>query len=230
MKRIVFIVCFAFAAVFYAAGQIVSSSSLVVTKAALPEVKPGYEQSIDLSYTQFFNGEGGIDVNYIGGWRFNRMFYAGLGTGLYFDVMDYGTKKPWRRMGNGHYYSSYLLDMPLVSVPLYVHGRVYFTQKRWMPFVGISVGGVFSSRIDSEASFYFYDDPVCYIPFSYNTCRFLLNPMVGMDYRINADMDLYFSLGYRGMRRPCMLDLTEYDILVVQRYIGAIDLHVGFTF
>lgn len=220
MKRIVFIVCFAFVAVVYAAGQIVSSSSLVVTKAALPDVKPGYEQSIDLSYTQFFNSEGGIDVNYIGGWRFNRMFYAGLGTGLYFDATDVGY---WRLPDKG-----LLLDMPLVSIPLYAHGKVYFTQKRWMPFFGLSVGGIFSTPIAGEAGYsYMWDDR---FPFSYGTCRFLLNPMVGVDYRINADMDLYFSLGYRGMTRPYVADLTRYDITVGQQFIGAIDLHVGFTF
>lgn len=224
MKRLVFIVCFAFVAVVYAAGQIVSSSSLVVTKAALPDVKPGYEQSIDLSYTQFFNSEGGIDINYIGGWRFNSMFYAGLGTGLYFDVMDYGTKSPWRTSSS--YFSYDLLDVPVVSVPLYAHGRVYFMQKRWMPFVGLSVGGVFSTSIDGNARYLYWE----VIPFSYSTCRFLLNPMVGVNYRINTDMDLYFSLGYRGMTRPYVADLTQYDITVGQQFIGAIDLHVGFTF
>lgn len=220
MKRIVFIVCFAFVAVVYAAGQIVSSSSLVVTKAALPDVKPGYEQSIDLSYTQFFNSEGGIDINYIGGWRFNRMFYAGLGTGLYFDVTDAG-EWHWSPRNKGG-----LLDMPLVSIPLYAHGRAYFTQKRWMPFVGFSVGGVFSTSLDGE----YWVVSSKYILFSYSSCRFLLNPMVGVNYRINTDMDLYFSLGYRGMTRPYVADLTQYDITVGQQFIGAIDLHVGFTF
>ena len=219
MKRIVFIVCFVLAAVVYAAGQIVSSSSLVVTKTALLE---GYEQSIELSYTQFFNAEGGIDINYIGGWRFNRMFYAGLGTGLYLDVTDVGGA-PWGLAPYNLQYHKSLLDMPLVSIPLYAHGRVYFTQKRWMPFAGLSVGGVLSTPID---------DNVEYLNkrLAYNTCRFMLNPMVGMNYQINADMDLYFSLGYRGMTRPYVADLTQYDITVGQQFIGAIDLHVGFTF
>lgn len=228
MKRIVFIVCFAFVAVVYAVGQIVSSSSLVVTKAALPDVKPGYEQSIDLSYTQFFNSEGGIDINYIGGWRFNHMFYAGLGTGLYFDATGYGDKNPRRINSSSPYWTVGLLDMPVVSIPLYAHGKVYFTQKRWMPFVGLSVGGIFSTPIAGEAGYLL--DGWKIIPFSYGTCRFLLNPMVGVDYRINADMDLYFSLGYRGMTRPYVADLTQYDITVGQQFIGAIDLHVGFTF
>lgn len=224
MKRIVFIVCFVLAAVVYAAGQIVSSSSLVVTKTALLE---GYEQSIELSYTQFFNAEGGIDINYIGGWRFNRMFYAGLGTGSYLDVTNKGVS-PWRLAPYNLQHHKSLLDMPLVSIPLYAHGRVYFTQKRWMPFVGLSVGGIFSTPIAGEAGYSL--DGWKIIPFSYGTCRFMVNPMVGVDYRINADMDLYFSLGYRGMTRPYVADLTQYDITVGQQFIGAVDLHVGFTF
>lgn len=217
MRKILFITLLLFASI-SAFGQMVSSSSLVVTKTK--KVKPIYEQSIDMAYSQFFNGEIGIDLNYIGGWRFNRMFYAGLGTGLYFDVMGYGTNAP---------HNLYPISLPIVSVPLYAHSKVYLTQKRYMPFIGLSIGGTFSTPINKNARYYeqmFYT----YIPVSYGTCRFLLNPMIGVDYRINADMDLYVSLGYRGMTRPIVTNISPYSISVGQDFIGAIDLHIGFTF
>lgn len=225
MRKILFITLLLFASV-SAFSQMVSSSSLVVTKTKkqLPEVKPGYEQSIDVAYSLFFNNNShmGIDLNYIGGWRFNRMFYVGLGTGLYLNIYDNGERNP-------HYLHLYRgLELPVVNIPLYAHGKVYFTQKRCMPFVGLSIGGTFSTPIKGEASYYV--DNFYYIPFSYGTCRFLLNPMVGVDYRINADMDLYLSLGYRGMTRPKVTNLTRYSISVGQTFVGAIDLHIGFTF
>lgn len=224
MRKILFITLLLFASV-SAFSQMVSSSSLVVTKTKkqLPEVKPGYEQSIDVACTYFFNDEMGIDLNYIGGWRFNRMFYAGLGTGLYFDVLDYGGVRP-----NNRNYMYYKLDLQTVNVPLYAHGKVYFTQKRYMPFVGLSIGGTFSTPIKGETPYYV--DNFYYIPFSYGTCRFLLNPTVGVDYRINADMDIYLSLGYRGMTQPKVTNLTQYSISIGQTFVGAIDLHIGFTF
>lgn len=224
MRKILFITLLLFASV-SAFSQMVSSSSLVVTKTKkqLPEVKPGYEQSIDVACTYFFNDEMGIDLNYIGGWRFNRMFYAGLGTGLYFVVLDYGGVRP-----NNRNYMYYKLDLQTVNVPLYAHGKVYFTQKRCMPFVGLSIGGTFSTPIKGEA--WCYVDNFYYIPFSYGTCRFLLNPTVGVDYRINADMDIYLSLGYRGMTQPEVTILTPYSISVGPTFVGAIDLHIGFTF
>lgn len=222
MRKILFITLLLFASV-SAFSQMVSSSSLVVTKTKkqLPEVKPGYEQSIDVACTYFFNDEMGIDLNYIGGWRFNRMFYAGLGTGLYINVIDKGAHII---LANDR-----TLELNTVNIPLYAHGKVYLTQKRYMPFIGLSIGGTFSTSINKNARYYeqmFYTD----IPVSYGTCRFLLNPIVGVDYRINADMDLYLSLGYRGMTRPKVTNLTQYSISIGQTFVGAIDLHIGFTF
>lgn len=222
MRKILFITLLLFASV-SAFSQMVSSSSLVVTKTKkqLPEVKPGYEQSIDVACTYFFNDEMGIDLNYIGGWRFNRMFYAGLGTGLYINVIDKGAHII---LANDR-----TLELNTVNIPLYAHGKVYLTQKRYMPFIGLSIGGTFSTPINKNARYYeqmFYTD----IPVSYGTCRFLLNPMIGVDYRINADMDIYLSLGYRGMTQPEVTILTPYSISVGPTFVGAIDLHIGFTF
>lgn len=230
MKRIVFIVCFVLAAVVYAAGQIVSSSSLVVTKAALPEVKPGYEQSIDLSFDILPYARIGFDVNYIGGWRFNRMFYAGLGTGLDFDFAgETGSKY----INVGHYYDTSLAK--LVNIPLYAHGRLYFTQKRCMPFVGLSVGGLLSTR---RKVLCFYFDEVgngSTYEGSYGTSGFLLNIMTGVDYRITANSDLYISLGFKGITRSYVAelyvaDLTQCDITFRQKFCAGLDMHVGFTF
>lgn len=222
MKKVLFITLLLFASI-SAFGQMVSSSSLVVTKTKikkqLPEVKPGYEQSIDVAYTYFFNDEMGIDLNYIGGWRFNRMFYAGLGTGLYFDVLDFG----WIRPSNQYD----MLDIHTVNVPLYAHGRVYFTKKHWMPFVALSIGGTFSTPQKGEAN---YDYRGHRYPFSYSTCRFMLNPMVGINYRITENLDFYLSLGYRGMTRPEIKSLNEYALTIGQEFVGALDLHIGFTF
>ena len=233
MRKVLFITLLLFASV-SAFGQMVSSSSLVVTKTKkqLPEVKPGYEQSIDVAYSQFFNGEIGIDLNYIGGWRFNRMFYAGLGTGLYFDASYTGSDFASNFYGYG------ILDMHTINIPVFAHGKVYFTQKRYMPFIGLSIGGTFSSPKDGRASYEYtiYNDNGNYewkenrFPFSYGTCRFLLNPTVGVDYRINADMDIYLSLGYRGMTQPIVTGLTRYSISIGQDFVGAIDFHIGFTF
>lgn len=228
MRKILFITLLLFASV-SAFGQMVSSSSLVVTKTKkqLPEVKPGYEQSIDVAYTYFFNSSSsmGIDLNYIGGWRFNRMFYVGLGTGLYLNIYDNGERNPH---STSPFYRN--LELPVVNIPLYAHGKVYFTQKRCMPFVGLSIGGTFSTPIKGEALYYVDVDNFYFLPFSYGTCRFLLNPTMGVDYRINADMDIYLSLGYRGMTQPEVTNLTPYSISVGQTFVGAIDLHIGFTF
>lgn len=220
MRKILFITLLLFASV-SAFSQMVSSSSLVVTKTKkqLPEVKPGYEQSIDLAYSLFFDDDMGIDLNYIGGWRFNRMFYVGLGTGLYFHA-NIAADRFVSHTGES-------TTLPGVSIPLYAHGKVYFTQKRCMPFIGLSIGGTFSTPQQGEAN---YANRGHRYPFSYSTCRFLLNPMVGIDYRITENLDFYLSLGYRGMTRPEIKSLNEYALTIGQEFVGALDLHIGFTF
>lgn len=227
MKRLVFIVCFAFAAVVYAAGQIVSSSSLVVTKAALPDVKPGYEQSIDLSFDFLPATRLCFDINYIGGWRFNRMFYAGLGTGLDIDPFSPETYLVINYDG----YNNNLDLGKAVNIPLYAHGRLYFTQKRWMPFVGLSVGGLFSTR--QTVVLRSYDHESGYREMcneDYGTSGFLLNVMAGADYRMTANSDFYISLGFKGITKSYVANWSEYDITVRQRFCAGFDMHVGFTF
>lgn len=235
MRKVLFITLLLFANI-SAFGQMVSSSSLVVTKTKikeqLPEVKPGYEQSIDVAYSQFFYGDISLDLNYIGGWRFNRMFYAGLGTGVYFNVLDHGSSHPdnW----------NHELDMQTVNIPLYAHGKIYFTQKKYMPFIGLSIGGTFSTPKHGIAAYRiskhnpltgnYEGEEIYYTQFSYYTHQLLVNPMVGVDYRINADMDLYVSIGYRGTTRPYVANMTKSSITIEDKFIGALDLHIGFTF
>lgn len=214
MKKVLFVMLVLFISSISVKGQIVSSSSLVVTKTTKMQPQYGYEQSIDLSYSSIFTylGVWGLDVNYIGGWRFNRMFYAGLGTGLYISP-DYGTKELW-----GDF-----LSMPVVSLPLYAHGKVYFTKKQFMPFLGLSIGGLFSlpKTIYSQI----------YGEFTYSTCRFILNPMVGGSYRINGNVSVYLSAGFKGITMPHTRGSYYSGRIELKNDLGlGFDVHLGCTF
>lgn len=74
----------------------------------------GWQNSIALTYGLFLNP--GIEYN--GGWRFNKMFYVGFGTGYSFNLDDYS-----------HY------------VPLFAQFKAYFWgDKRVNPYLGVCQG------------------------------------------------------------------------------------------
>lgn len=222
MKRLTMTICLICATLLYASGQLISSSSLVVTKTnfSLPEIEPGYEQSIDVGYDYLEEDNTGLDLNYIGGWRFNRMFFAGIGTGLYFDWNGYNTTELY---ASSYYASSEILNTPTVNVPLYAHARIYFTKKRCMPFVGLSVGGIFSSA--GEAIISGYSSPM-----NYSTNRFLLNVMAGASYRMTARSDFYLSVGFKGKTQPYAYNIDRYGFDMKQKFLPGMDAHIGFTF
>lgn len=50
------------------------------------EIKRGYQQEVSFAYSLMFDTGSMINLNYVGGYRFNHHFYVGLGTGLDFST------------------------------------------------------------------------------------------------------------------------------------------------
>lgn len=199
---------------FSASAQIISSSSLVVTRAKLPDVKRGYQQSVDLSYNAQIDEKFGssVDINYIGGMRFNNTFFLGLGTGASIDI----TKKD-DVIG--------VPDTPMpvntLNIPLYAHFRVYLLNKRCTPFLALSAGGRFSTKrsFDLELG-----------EVKYSTIGLYLNPMIGVAYRMTAKSDFYFSVGFRGQTMPELKKLAPTKAEFKSRFQYGADAHIGFSF
>lgn len=158
---------------YMAEAQMVSTSSLIVTKEKFPAVERGYESMIELSPTieavsEFLF----IDINYIGGYRFNNTLFLGVGTGLNFYMP-----------GKGDFQ-----NINKLYVPLYAHAKVYVMKGRLSPFVALSVGARLSTKR-------FYEDEDGYEK-KYSTTNFLINPRIGVNYRFTPDVSGYVSLGY----------------------------------
>lgn len=208
-----------------------SQSVLANSKKQSFEIKPGYEQSIEIAYNcNFIHLDMGMNVNYIGGWRFNRMFYAGVGTGLYLNFM--GNKNSYCFDYQYRYPHIDYLNTPLLSVPLYAHGRVYFTRNRCMPFIGLSVGGMFSATNSLYVEGYrgYYEVEYYEYYFPYETSRFLMDFMVGIDYRINAKADFYFSVSVNGITNKSFYHTKPESGMMEQYFDVGINAHIGFTF
>ena len=124
-----------------ASAQLITSAQTITVKEKKPEKPLHYEQSIEFTAATDFQDKGGdrsvYGLEYIGGIRFNNLFFLGAGIGLNFhsfsDDFD---------LSYSDAVGLYCVDCPenLVSVPLYLHTRLYFTDTRCQPFFALSIG------------------------------------------------------------------------------------------
>lgn len=132
-----------------AEAQLVRSATLTVTREDLPPVELGWKHIIDAHI-------GGVDfddalmggVNYIAGYRLTQNLLAGIGTGIYF--CDDGVVH--------HGYSGVSIDAPKVAIPLYFHGRFFFSTNEWAPYVGVSAGAYLAKKSDIYVNKYGVDE------------------------------------------------------------------------
>lgn len=127
-------------------AQIMTSSSLTVKRERVEKppvmVERGFQHSVELNTSCAPNDPSlfTIGAEYIGGYRFNNMFYVGIGIGL-----DY--------MCDLQYYNSF------VGLPLHIDGRAYFGKKWVKPYIGLSLGGLFPFASVDDAAPYFQLEP-----------------------------------------------------------------------
>ena len=233
-------------------AQIITSSQTITTKTKVkkerkifPPVTPGYEQSVeatwgisDFDYNDRYENQFGIE--YIGGYRFNNYFYAGIGVGLCFNI---GTITPvfeyyrdWRGYDDDEYRLDYVSEN-FIKVPLYLYARVYMTKTRCQPFFALSIGGQISGRktIINNTDFEDLDNK------SYSSSSFFINPQLGINYRITEKYSLYLTAGLMARTAPAPYnsDCDEYvDYSTVSPYflevrhpmLPHLDFNLGFTF
>lgn len=173
------------------------------------DAKRGYQQFVELGSRFLYSGpedRGATGIDYIGGWRFNNWFFAGIGIGMDFShsVADgiaehVGTSVT---LYNDYYYWSHydiceqlgLNDngkggaISPVNIPIYVHLRGYYMRTKWAPYSSLSLGGELATK----------------------DCGFYLDFSTGVDVRLNEKYHAYASLGL-GLRMHRVTYLNEYD-------------------
>lgn len=114
-------------------------------------------------------------LDYVIGWRFNRWVFLGAGTGIH--VLDQAVPYcDYYNEGNGHDGSRIS-----VEIPFYAHAKVYFTDKKWCPFLMTSLGGrIAPERFGGKA----FDAGV------------LFNIGPGLEYCINDRLAINLCLAY----------------------------------
>ena len=137
------------------------------------KVGKGYDQYVNLSYG-YNRVCDFIGLNYIGGYRFNHLFFLGLGVGADFALFTppmeqkYANAKPTR-----------------VNIPVYLNFRTNFSDKAWSPYISVSAGARISP-VMQELNGY-----------TYNQSGLLGDISFGVERRLREKSSLYLGVGYR---------------------------------
>ncbi len=139
----------------------------------------GYYQYINLSYG-YNRVSDFIGLNYIGGYRFNHLFFLGIGVGADFALFTpqmeqkYAYAKPTR-----------------VNIPVYLNFRTNFSDKAWSPYISVSAGARISP-VMQELNEYTYNKK-----YTYNQSGVLGDVSFGVERRLGQKSSLYLGIGYR---------------------------------
>ena len=182
--------------------------------------------------------KGATGVNYIGGYRFNNHLFAGVGIGLEFShhVAD-GVKEHVGEGATIYSRSTTIIDdftegdnyklkeelnipttipelasvglLNVISIPIYVHLRGYYTKTKCAPYSSLSLGGILAPKENG-----------IYADFS-----------TGVDVRLKDRNHLYFAVGFwyrraRNTRLGYYRGHLNYQYDVVHFYKGE-DCHNG---
>lgn len=198
-------------------AQMVSSSSLVVTRQKLPPVKAGLQHSVELGYAdgdQYSN----IAASYVIGYRFNNTFFLGGGVGFGYNMGDTSNKT----------YNQYLyweegetLNIKAIEIPVFVNMKVYFLKARCTPFFGLSAGAAFSAK--NTATLEFGD-------VKYSTIGAIVVPSLGVNCRISAKHSLYVAGKVRMRTIPTAKSFNATDLTTGTAAEFSYGASIGFTF
>lgn len=137
------------------------------------KVNKGYDQYMNLSYGYNCVSDF-IGVNYIGGYRFNHLFFLGIGAGVDFALF---TPTMEERFAN--------CKPTRINIPVYVNFRTNFLNKAWSPYLSISAGARISPIMINTNGF------------AYNQSGWLGGISFGLERNIGKRSSLYFGVGYR---------------------------------
>lgn len=198
------------------------------------DFKKGYQQEVSFAYSYFeasyyFHDDFGysfpqlhqLNFNYIGGYRFNHYFYAGIGTGLDFAAsynfrplaiqgFDFVADSRYHEKGDyitNDRHRMYLSILPVqkVSIPLYVHLRSYFMKTKWSPFLAFSAGVRFSApkKVDIHEYNEEYSNGQRYRKIGayirtekYGAVTGMFEFMLGVNYQYSKNLGFNFQFGY----------------------------------
>ena len=162
-------------------------------------------------------------LNYIGGYQINNCLFVGAGTGLYIDGQESERYERWSVDGDVR-----PLSINLINVPVFAYFRANFANRRCTPFFALAAGYRLSTNRKIDMPWGQTDD--------YWTYGMIINPQLGVNFRITPKCATYIAVGGNVQHRPVLVPGGGanadgyYDPNVTDGLYFGFDLRVGFTF
>lgn len=184
-------------------------------KALFAKRHSGYGSIVDISYlySKISNGnDDGINISYIGGYRFNNHIFLGLGVGATMSLND--DVKLLKGEGSA-------LPRGKFNFPAYIHFRYNILNRRCTPFFAVSAGGYYALQrsIQLELSEY-----------QYGGFGILANPQIGVSYRLTPKSSINFAIGFNLYTSSYCETNNGLTLTMSNNLRYALDAHIGFTF
>ena len=155
-----------------------------------------------------------IGVDYVGGYRFNRAFYLGLGLGFNAAVAHYESSPDV--LGEGKVY-----PLGKYKLPLYLYAREYLGKnKKVQPFFGLAAG----LNINIPVNRYVADG------LSINMCRFFGELEFGLNISPKSRKSLFFSVSCPLFCTPKYVSTSETTGSIVNKANIGLSFKLGTSF
>lgn len=191
------------------------------TNKSFAAIKPGFGQYLDVSVPLNMIMDSyslSTHVNYIAGYRINKNFFLGVGTGVNLNLGH----DAWYYRYYNNIYGENVLDryeitdysLPMITIPVYLNFRVDFGKraKLWNPYASVSAGmqfGIYEPYSHVVNNFYdgYYPGSPYHHPLheidhlltdhakSNNEAFVSLD--FGVNRRLSDNLSIYFGVGYK---------------------------------
>ena len=172
----------------------------------------GYESFVNISYYMTSN-ESFVGADYIGGYRFNNIFFLGAGVGA---NMRLATPISQIEMNE-----ALELSHGAFYLPVYAHFRAQLLNRRCAPFLALSAGYNISlpQSVGLELT-----------RINYNASGVFVNPQFGITYRIKPKLGIYCAAGFNACMMPECIGNTGYSATIKQSFKYGININLGISF
>ena len=172
----------------------------------------GYESFVNISYFMT-NNDSYVGVDYIGGYRFNNIFFLGAGVGA-----DMRLTTPISQIEMNE---ALELSHGAFYFPVYAHFRAQLLNRRCAPFLALSAG----YNISLPQSF-----DIELTKIKYNASGVFVNPQFGVAYRVKPKLGIYCAVGFNACMMPECIGNTGYSATIKQSFKYGINVNLGISF
>ncbi len=180
----------------------------------------GYRSMVEFAFMMDSDLMPSYNLHYIGGYQINNYLYVGAGTGIMLHESGFANRSAeWSKQPQEHY-----LPLNVWNIPVFAYFRANFMDRRCAPYFAVAAGYRFSANNYFIMPWQRHD--------YYNTCGLLINPQLGVNFRMTKRADVYLAAGFNMQQMP-VFNANKSTMFVAsfeKKFYYGFDLRLGFTF